>query len=97
MELRLLENRVYEIQATLSLGRTLPGSLMQETMLLVSGLPDTMDAVPAQCTTAIHALASHHDALIALNERYPGIVELLELIKTCERTLDELREVQPPA
>ena len=97
MELRLLENRVYEIQATLNLGRRLPGSLMQETMLLVGGLPETLNAVPAQRTAVVNALASHHDTLVALNERHPGILELIRLIEAFENALDQLREAQPPS
>lgn len=93
MELRLLESRVYEIRAMLDIGRPLPDSLIQETMLLVSGLPETLQSVPAQCDAVVIALESHHDALITLDARHPGVWALTELIEAFETTIDQLRDV----
>ncbi len=90
MELRLLENRVYEIRMILDIGRPLPDGLIQETMLLVGGLPETLRSVPAQGESVLVALESHHAVLVALNERHPGLWELTELIKTFETTIDRL-------
>ena len=91
VELRLLENRVYEIRATLDIGRTLPDGLIQETLLLVSGLPETLDDVPDQGESVAAALDSHYATLGALNERHPGIWNLIELMKAFETAIDHLR------
>lgn len=92
MELRLLENRIYEIRAMLDMGRTLPDGLIQETTLLVSGLPKTLESVPVQCESVAVALESHYATLQALNERHPGLWELVELMEAFESTIDQLRD-----
>jgi hypothetical protein len=97
MELRLLENRVYEIQVTLDIGRPLPDGLIQEMTLLISGLPETLDAFPDRRESVVAALESHHAALVALDARHPGVWELTELLNTFDVTIETLRNAPPPS